>query len=458
MASAPALGAGDREFESPRPDRKTNSRRLIIKVTSTIENLTPTRIKVSIQVPFNELKPSLDSAYQKIASQISVPGFRKGKVPNKIIDQRVGRPAVLQEAVNEAVPRAYAEALKDKKFYPIGKPEVDVQELAEDKDFVFSAEVDVRPEFELPTYRGLKVTVDKPREIKDDVEKELEDLRNRFSTLSAVERAAQDKDVVILDIVGKKDETQVNQYSGQALAYTIGSNGLVPGADEALRGKKASEKVDFEFKPEDGPFKDESIKLEITINTVNEKVLPEADDEFAKMSSEFDTLSELKKSLEEKVKNSRVIEQTYLARDKVSDELVKLMEKVPLPENAIQAEIDAHFKDGHGDDAHKQEVEKNTRRSMQSQFILDRISEVENIGVTDADLSEWITQNAIQYRMEPKTFADALVRSGEINLVMGEIRRSKALTLVLTEAEVKDTDGNSVDVASVLKPFTEPEE
>ncbi|MFZ9360195.1 MAG: trigger factor, partial [Candidatus Nanopelagicales bacterium] len=351
-----------------------------------------------------------------------------------------------------------AEALKDKKFYPIGKPEVDVQELAEDKDFVFSAEVDVRPEFELPTYRGLKVTVDKPREIKDDVEKELEDLRNRFSTLSAVERAAQDKDVVILDIVGKKDETQVNQYSGQALAYTIGSNGLVPGADEALRGKKASEKVDFEFKPEDGPFKDESIKLEITINTVNEKVLPEADDEFAKMSSEFDTLSELKKSLEEKVKNSRVIEQTYLARDKVSDELVKLMEKVPLPENAIQAEIDAHFKDGHGDDAHKQEVEKNTRRSMQSQFILDRISEVENIGVTDADLSEWITQNAIQYRMEPKTFADALVRSGEINLVMGEIRRSKALTLVLTEAEVKDTDGNSVDVASVLKPFTEPEE
>ncbi len=348
--------------------------------------------------------------------------------------------------------------MKDKKFHPIGKPEVDVQELAEDKDFVFSAEVDVRPDFELPKYKGLKVTVEKPRDIKEDVEKELEDLRTRFSSLSAVERAAQDKDVVILDIVGKKDETQVNQYSGQALAYTIGTNGLVPGADEALRGKKASEIVNFEFKPEDGPFKDETIKLEITINTVNEKVLPDADDEFAKMASEFDTLSELMKNLEEKVKNSRVIEQTYLARDKVSDELVKLMEKVPLPENAIQAEIDAHFKDGHGDDSHKQEVEKNTRRSMQSQFILDRISEEEKIGVSDADLSEWITQNAIQYRMEPKTFADALVRSGEINLVMGEIRRSKALTLVLTAAEVKDAEGKIVDVASVLKPFTEPEE
>ena len=144
-------------------------------------------------VPFNELKPSLDTAYQKIASQISVPGFRKGKVPNKIIDQRVGRGAVLQEAVNDAVPRAYAEALKDKKVYPIGKPEVEIKEIAEDKDFHFFAEVDVRPDFELPKYRGLKVVVEKPRDIKDDVEKELEELRNRFSSLTAVERPAQDK-------------------------------------------------------------------------------------------------------------------------------------------------------------------------------------------------------------------------------------------------------------------------
>ena len=259
------------------------------------------------------------------------------------------------------------------------------------------------------------------------------------------------------DIIGKKDETQVNQYSGQALAYTVGSSGLVPGADEVLRGKKALEKVDFEFTPEDGVFKGDKITLEITINSVNEKVLPEANDDFAKMASEFDTLKDLMKSLEQKVKDAREIEQTYLARDKVSEELIGLMEKVPLPENAIQAELEAHFKDGHGDETHKKEVEKNSRRSMQAQFILDRIAEEENIGVNDADLSEWITQNAIQYRMEPKTFADALVRSGEITLVMGEIRRSKALTLVLTESEVKDTEGKVVDVAKVLKPFTEPQ-
>ena len=420
---------------------------------STIENLTPTRIKVQVEVPFSELKPSLDAAYQKIAGQISVPGFRKGKVPTQVIDQRVGRPAVLQEAVNEAVPKAYADALKDKKVYPIGRPNVKVEELKENEELKFSAEVDVRPDFETPKYRGLKLQVDKARELGEDVSKQLDDLRARFSTLTAVERAVKDQDVVILDITGTKDGEQVNQYSGQALAYTVGSDGLVPGADEVLIGAKTEQKLKLDFTPEDGPFKDLQISLEITVNSVNEKVLPDADDDFAKMASEFDTLAELKKDLEVKVKQSRIIEQTYLAREKAGDALIALMSKVPLPENAIESEFEEHFKDGHGDDAHKEEFKVGSRRSMQSQFVLDKIAEDENIGVSDADLSEWITQNAMKYQMAPQTFADALVRSGEITLVMGEIRRSKALTLVVKEADVTDADGNKVDVASVLKEF-----
>ena len=420
---------------------------------STIENLTPTRIKVQVEVPFSELKPSLDAAYQKIAGQISVPGFRKGKVPTQVIDQRVGRPAVLQEAVNEAVPKAYADALKDKKVYPIGRPNVKVEELKENEELKFSAEVDVRPDFETPKYRGLKLQVDKARELGEDVLKQLDDLRARFSTLTAVERAVKDQDVVILDITGTKDGEQVNQYSGQALAYTVGSDGLVPGADEVLIGAKTEQKLKLDFTPEDGPFKDQQISLDITVNSVNEKVLPDADDDFAKMASEFDTLAELKKDLEVKVKQSRIIEQTYLAREKAGDALIALMAKVPLPENAIESEFEEHFKDGHGDDVHKEEFKVGSRRSMQSQFVLDKIAEDENIGVSDADLSEWITQNAMKYQMAPQTFADALVRSGEITLVMGEIRRSKALTLVVKEADVTDADGNKVDVASVLKEF-----
>jgi len=420
---------------------------------STIENLTPTRIKVQVEVPFSELKPSLDAAYQKIASQISVPGFRKGKVPTQVIDQRVGRPAVLQEAINEAVPKAYAEALKDKKVYPIGRPKVEVDELKENEELKFSAEVDVRPDFETPKYKGLKLQVEKARDLGEDVKKQLEDLRGRFSTLSAVERAVKDQDVVLLDITGTKDDVQVNEYSGQALAYTVGSNGLVPGADEVLIGTKAEQIVKLDFTPEDGPFKDQQISLDITVNSVNEKVLPDADDDFAKMASEFDTLEELKKDLEEKVKQSRIIEQTYMAREKAGDALIALMTKVPLPENAIESEFEEHFKDGHGDDVHKEEFKVGSRRSMQSQFVLDKIAEDENIGVSDADLSEWITQNAMKYQMAPQTFADALVRSGEITLVMGEIRRSKALTLVVKEADVTDADGNKVDVASVLKEF-----
>ena len=420
---------------------------------STIENLTPTRIKVQVEVPFSELKPSLDAAYQKIASQISVPGFRKGKVPSQVIDQRVGRPAVLQEAVNEAIPKAYAEAIKGKKVYPIGRPSVEVTELKENEELKFSAEVDVRPEFETPKYKGLKLKVEKARELGEDVKKQLEDLQARFSTLSSVERAAQDKDVVILDITGTKDGVQVNEYSGQALAYTIGSNGLVPGADKVLTGAKPEQKLKLDFSPTEGPFKELQISLDITVKAVNEKILPKADDDFAKMASEFDTLAELMKDLEEKVKQSRLVEQTYMAREKASETLIELMAKVPLPENAIDLEFEEHFKDGHGDDAHKEEFKRGSRKSMQAQFVLDKIAEEENIGVSDADLSEWISQNALKYQMPPQTFADALVRSGEITLVMGEIRRSKALTLVVKEADVTDGDGKKVDVASILKEF-----
>ena len=359
----------------------------------------------------------------------------------------------MQEAVNEAIPKAYAEAIKDKKIYPIGRPSVEVTELKENEELKFSAEVDVRPEFETPKYKGLKLKVEKARELGEDVKKQLEDLQARFSTLSSVERAAQDKDVVILDITGTKDGEQVNQYSGQGLAYTIGSNGLVPGADGVLTGVKAEQSVKLDFSPEDGPFKGLEISLDITVKAVNEKILPKADDDFAKMASEFDTLAELMKDLEEKVKQSRIVEQTYMARDKASEALIELMAKVPLPENAIDLEFEEHFKDGHGDDAHKEEFKSGSRKSMQAQFVLDKIAEEENIGVSDADLSEWISQNALKYQMPPQTFADALVRSGEITLVMGEIRRSKALTLVVKEADVTDDAGKKVDVASVLKEF-----
>ncbi|NCV83014.1 MAG: trigger factor, partial [Actinobacteria bacterium] len=230
---------------------------------SAVETLSPTRVRISIDVDFKELEPHVKTAYQTISEKVVIPGFRKGKVPNKIIDQRVGRPAVLQEAVNEAVPKAYADALKDKKVYPIGRPSVKVDELKENEELKFSAEVDVRPDFETPKYKGLKLQVDKARDLGEDVLKQLDDLRARFSTLTAVDRAAQDKDVVILDIIGTKDGEQVNQYSGQALAYTVGSDGLVPGADEVLIGAKSEQKLKLDFTPEDGPFKDMQISLEI---------------------------------------------------------------------------------------------------------------------------------------------------------------------------------------------------
>ncbi len=419
---------------------------------STVEKVSETRVKLQVEIPFAELKPNLDSAYKKIATQISIPGFRKGKVPAAIIDQRVGRPAVLEEAINDFVPKAYAEAIKENKLYPVGRPEIDVNEVSDNEKVGFIAEVDVRPDFDLPDFEGISLTVDEVVVTDDDVEKELKALLGRFATLNDVSREAKNEDVLILDIAGSIDGEEVAGYSGKGLSYPLGSDGLIPGADELLQGKKSGETVSHELQPEEGPYQGKNVNLEITVVAVKERILPKADDEFAKLASEFDTLSELKEDLKKRVEQAKLIEATYQARDKAVEFLVDAIKDVPLPENVIKAEIDGHFTDGHGDDAHKKEVEENTRKSLRTQFIFDRIAEEAEIEVSDAELSSWIYQNAARYQMAPQDFANSLTRSGELTFAVSEVRRGKALSLVVQKAEIVDTKGNKIDISKASEP------
>ena len=419
---------------------------------STVEKVSETRVKLQVEIPFAELKPNLDSAYKKIATQISIPGFRKGKVPAAIIDQRVGRPAVLEEAINDFVPKAYAEAIKENKLYPVGRPEIDVNEVSDNEKVGFIAEVDVRPDFDLPDFEGISLTVDDVVVTDDDVEKELKALLGRFATLNDVSREAKNEDVLILDIAGSIDGEEVAGYSGKGLSYPLGSDGLIPGADELLQGKKSGETVSHELQPEEGPYQGKNVNLEIAVVAVKERILPKADDEFAKLASEFDTLSELKEDLKKRVEQAKLIEATYQARDKAVEFLVDAIKDVPLPENVIKAEIDGHFTDGHGDDAHKKEVEENTRKSLRTQFIFDRIAEEAEIEVSDAELSSWIYQNAARYQMAPQDFANSLARSGELTFAVSEVRRGKALSLVVQKAEIVDTKGNKIDISKASEP------
>jgi trigger factor len=401
-------------------------------------------------VPFDELAPSLDAAYQAIAKQVSIPGFRKGKVPSRIIDQRVGRAAVLEEAVNDVLPKAYEDALRENAIVPLGRPDVEVTELADGQSLTFTAEVDVRPEFDLPDYSGITVEVEDAVVTDDDVEEQLTGLRGRFASLTPVERAAADGDILLVDLLGyEADGTSVEDLSGHALSYELGTDGMLPGFDDAVRGATAGEARTFEFTPEGGEFVGRPLTVNVTVSAVRERALPAADDDFAQLASEFDTIGELREDISTRLGRVRVLEQGMQARGKVHDALLGLVD-FPLPEGVIRQEVDDHFADGHaGDDEHRAQVESEARDGLRSRLILDKIADAEEISVGESELSAWLLQNAPRYGMSPDAFAQALVQAGQLPMAIGDIRRGKALAVVTSQARVVDASGRPVDLESV---------
>ena len=415
-------------------------------VKSAVENLSPTRVKLTVEVPFEELKPALDGAYKRIAAQITVPGFRKGKVPARVIDQRVGRGAVLEEAVNEAVGTNLEAAVREHDVKLLGRPEVEVSPVEDQAPLSFTAEADVIPEFELPPYEGIPVEVDAAVIEESDVEEQLDGLRKRFSTVLPVERAAAVGDLVAVDVAGSTAGVPVEDLTASGLTTELGEDQLLPGLDEVVVGASAGDERTFVFTPEGGPLADTAIDITVTVTGVRERTLPEADDEFAQLASEFDTIDELRADLREKVARSRVFEQGYAARDKVSQALVDSVE-VPIPEGVVAQQVEDHFQDGHGDDTHRAEVETEARQSLKSQLILDRIAEAEELSVNENELSAWLVQQSQRYGVTPDVFAQQLVQSNQLPAAVAEVRRGKALAWVLERAEITDTEGAKVDLS-----------
>lgn len=424
---------------------------------SAVETLSPTRVKLTVEVPFSELSESMNAAYERIAQTVNIPGFRKGKIPARIIDQRFGRTAVLDEAVNDAIPSSLAKALIENKVSQLGRPEVDVTTLDEETGLVFTAELDIRPEFDLPKFEDLKVVVDNPDVTDEQVEDQLKDLRARFGSLKPVERAAADGDIVMIDLRGTHNGEAVEDISANAMSYELGSDGMVPGFDDAVRGASAEDVRNFVFTPTNGVWTDKAIEVEVTVRSVRERELPAADDDFAKLASEFDTIAELKADIRDRLGRLRLVEQAYQARDLTHDALMEAV-KVEVPEGVAKDEIDAHFADGHGDEAHRAEFETNTRAAIKSRMILDKIAEENDVQVNDAELSQWLINEAQRYNMAPDQFADQLVQSGNVQGAIAEVRRVKSLSIVLESVKVVDQSGKEVDLESVLRPNQSVEE
>jgi len=419
-------------------------------VKTTVEKLSPTRVKLIIAVTPEELRPSIDHAYTHLAESVNIPGFRKGKVPPQLIDQRVGREEVLNHAVSDGMDKFYREAVAEEKIRVLGRPEADISQWPEIKDFsgelLLSIEVDVRPEFDLPAYEGLKLEVAPITVSDDDVNTELDNLRSRFGTLVTVDRPAKAGDFAQLDLVATIGDEEVDTANN--ISYEIGSGELIEGIDEALDSLTAGESTTFESKLLGGDKEGETALISVSLLAVKERELPEADDDFAQISSPFDTIDELKADLKVQAEKSKVFGQGAEARDQIVDKLVELVE-IPVPASLVEAEVVRHLENENRleDDVHRAEVAESSEKTFRSQILLDAIAEKEEIKVSQDELTQYLIQGASQYGMEPAEFVKVLDQNGQIPAMIGEVARAKALALVLSKAEVVDTDGKSVDVS-----------
>lgn len=424
---------------------------------SSIENISPTRVKLSVEVPFDDLQPSIEEAYKRISAQVTIPGFRKGKVPRQVIDQRFGRGVVLEEALNTAVPSAYEDAVREHEIVPLAQPELDITDLQDGDKISFTAEVDVRPSIELPDLSNLEVTVDEATVSDEDVDAALDDLRARFATIAAVERPAADGDIVVIDIEGTADGEPVEGFSGKAMSYEVGSNGMVEGIDDVLRGASEGDDVTLTYTPPEGPLADQEVSFAIHVGGVRERTLPEADDEFAMMASEYDTIDELRDDLRTQAGRMKLLDQGMQARQRLTDQLLDSVE-IPVPDSIIAAQVQEHFQDGHGDDEHRAEVESNLRRDVATSFLFDQLADDREVGVDQQEFGQWLVSQAPRYGMSPDQLADALVQSGQVTAAVADLRRGKALAELLAETKIVDEAGNEVDLTALDDVEAEVEE
>lgn len=431
---------------------------------STVEQLSPTRVRINVEVPFEELKPDFDRAYKALAKQVRIPGFRPGKAPAKLLEARLGRGAVLEQVVNDALPGRYSEAVTTSEVKVIGQPEIEITKIEDGQELAFTAEVDVRPEITLPEdYSSISVTVDAIEITDADIEEQLQSLRQRFGTLTSVERPVQDGDFVSIDLSATVDGEEVPEAATTGLSHEVGSGQLIEGLDETLAGMSVGESKEFTSTLVAGEHAGREATITVTVGSVKERELPEADDEFAQLASEFDTIEELKTDLRSRVERVKKVQQAGEIRDQVLEKLLESVE-VPLPEAVVKAEIDAVEHDAiHGFDhdeakfaealeaqgSSREEFDADTKeaaeKSVKTQLLLDAVAEAEGTQVGQEELTERILFQAQRYGMAPEQFIQQVQQAGQLGAVFADVRRGKALAEVVGKVTVTDSAGNPVD-------------
>jgi len=444
-------------------------------VKSTVETLSPTRVRLAIEVPFAELEPNLRKAYREIGAQVSIPGFRRGKVPTAVIDQRVGREAVLSEAIQDVIPTQFIAAVREHDVKTLGRPDVEITELRDGEPLKFTAEVDVRPVITLPKLEDIHVTVDEIRVTDEEVDEEVRGLRERFGALKTVERAAANGDHVQLDLVASVDGTEVEGGTATNISHEVGSGRLLDGLEDVLVGMSAGESSSFTTQLVGGEFAGRDADVSVTVRSVKEKQLPDLDDTFAQTASEFDTLDELRDDIRTRLTRVKRVEQLYTARDKALEALVEAAD-VPAPEGVVREEVE-HRKEamteqldrigaslaeylaaeGKTEEQVDAELTEAATEGVKIQLVLDTFADAEQVEVSDDEFGREIVHRARRAGVAPQQYYDQLARSGAAASVFSDVRRGKALALVMERVQVIDTAGEPLNLDELRAPAGDAE-
>jgi trigger factor len=418
-------------------------------VKSSVTKINETRVKIDIEVTFEELAPHLADAYKAIGASITIPGFRKGHVPNAMIEKRVGRGAILDEAVNAGLPTFYTEAAKENKVKVIGRPKVDIKELVDNEKLSFEVEVDIRPDITLPDFSKITIEVDDVAVGDSEIAEQVDALRGRFGTLTTVEKPAEKGLFVTIDLIASKDGVELDGGVAKDISYEVGSASMIDGLDEAITGLSAGESKRFNATLVGMPD-GETGDIDVTIKAVKNRDLPALDDAFAKLASEFDTLDELRADVAKRLERVKTLEQGSHARDRLVEKLFADI-TIPLPQNIIDDEVNDHLeKEGRLEDAaHRAEVAEQTVQSIKQEILFDTIVDAEQVSVNENELTEYLIRASQRYGMTPDQFVKEISGAGQINSMVAEVARAKGLAGVLSRVTVKTKSGKVVDLEAL---------
>jgi trigger factor len=432
-------------------------------VKSTVEQLSPTRVRINVEVPFGELKPDFDRAYKELAKQVRLPGFRPGKAPAKLLEARVGKEAILDQVVNEALPSRYGQAVTESDVRPLGQPQIEVTKKEYGEELIFTAEVDVRPDFTLPDLSALTITVDPIKVSDEDVDAELQSLRARFGTLTGVERPAASGDFVSIDLSANIDGEDVPEASTKGLSHEVGSGQLVDGLDDAIIGLSAGESKTFTTQMAAGPHAGKEAEVTVTLGSVKERELPEPDDEFAQLASEFDTIDELRANLSDQVSRAKRVQQAEEIRAAALETLIEQVD-MPLPEAIVQAQVDSTVhnalhgldhdeaklaealeKQGSSREKFATDARAEAEKAIKTQLVLDALGDDLDIQVGQQDLTERLVVTSRQYGIQPQELLGYLQQQNQLPAMFADVRRGLTIAAAVEAATVKDSDGNVID-------------